>query len=466
MGTAAALLAPAVGAAVAPAATTPTTPAVTTPPPSPGWTSIPSQVVSKTSASRGTSLYGSTLLPDGTARVVWQDYGRTDAETASIPVMVGTLDAAGTLTSSVPLSRPVDPPLSFDRTGAAFALESDARRYSTQNLGWVTIKADGTVSKRHVLSPYKVALPPRFATNARGDAVVVWDEFFGKGTRIRAALRAAGGDFGKPITLGTLTDSCCSEAAEVEASVNATGRVVIAYGGNLDPKGYDGPRVVWAWTGTTRALRKTPRVVGRSQGNTDFSTAVDGKGRAYVGWGSQSAGEEVDGPRILRVASIGPSDAHFGAVRTVDSGIGTEKSDERSYEVPSIVAYPSGGALVSWQATGKAHGGPTVMRIAASGGFHKAQRLSASGYLGGMAIRKDGTAVATYAAGTPSVSYAVFAKRGAVAFGKPEVTGFRGFAGPDFDRKTGQVRLIDILSPDATVPDGAATLEQAVRTAP
>jgi hypothetical protein len=292
--------------------------------------------------------------------------------------------------------------------------------------------------------------------NPRGDALVVWNEGYGKyGTQVRVALRRAGGSFGKPVTLGTNTDECCAEVADVRAAINAQGRFVVAYAGDLDHVARPG-RQVFAWTGTIAGgVDRTPHPAGRSAGNVELTAAIDGKGRAYVGWGTQSAGEEIDGPHIMRVASIGPGASRFGAQRTVDPGHGKE---ERDSSPPGLVADPTGGAWVDW--IGSAPGEHAfAMRITAAGTYRKPQPLPGA-Y--GLAVRRDGLAVVTYdSPGPDETTMAAYSRPGGGPFGKPESTGMLA-GGIAFDPKTGGLHLIDIDDPEG----GTASLVQAVRRKP
>jgi hypothetical protein len=166
-------------------------------------------------------------------------------------------------------------------------------------------------------SQHFIAADPRLAVNSRGDAALMWRGQSGRGSRaldaLRAALRPAGGSFGRDVSLG-------------EAGIDQ--RVLV------DPRGH--VHAVWTRTLPPEHLRSEIRYAGADAGR-GFTPARtihrDGDGgpalarlpdgSLVVAWrsGEQGIGATRAGPVMVAVGSSGGA---FGPSRVL-SDVPTEQ---------------------------------------------------------------------------------------------------------------------------------------------
>src|SRR5204863_187400 len=63
-------------------------------------------------------------------------------------------------------------------------------------------------------------------------------------------------------------------------------------------------------------------VVGPHAGFARMASAVTGRGRVVVAWGTQDGGEQADRPWIVRAATLAPGARRFSKAQTLDPGQG------------------------------------------------------------------------------------------------------------------------------------------------
>ncbi|MDQ8045147.1 MAG: hypothetical protein AAGC46_01695 [Solirubrobacteraceae bacterium] len=338
----------------------------------------------------------------GTARVAAAQNGRALATWDVSPVKTGQTDRGAvavvtgggtTLANVVDLNWAVAAVPVVDATGRGVVLGGRSVYTQRTGLGWATVSKQGAVSARRVFTKADLALGQSVALagNARGDAVAAWIEYTGDGTAaVRAAIRPAGKAFRAPVTLFAKADS---DADGVAAAIDGTGRIGIAFGARLAGASSSGRRV-FVETGSVKAKALSkPIVAGPQEGNARIAASFAKGGRLDLAWGSQLAGEEADGPWVVRATSLGRSAHAIEDVQLLDDGV---KDVPRGG--PQIVPGPGSSSIVAWNAVDAK--GTHPVRIAVSnpfGQYGKPQTLTDEGALGGLVVRSDGTALATLA---------------------------------------------------------------------
>ena len=363
------------------------------------------------------------------------------------------------------------------------ASDPDARR--RQRVTWATVSAQGAVGRAHPLLTATLTDPPSLAVDARGDAVAAWSEYVAPKSRralwgsfrVRAAFRRAGHGFGRPMTLFVTQALDYEHNGAVTAAIGRDGRALVAFADARENPGRD-RRAVYAWRRGDRGRFGPTMKVGPQHGFADVAATVTDSGRAVVAWGTQDGGEEANMPWVVYAASLGPHASKFGALQTLDPG----GAVERPFGGVAPASAPAGRVTVAWSAV--RGGGPAgiafpVMTATsdATGRFGPAQTVAPSGAVGGVAVRRDGTAIVTWATarGIQQTTQAMAAIRaaGATAFGAPEAIADPDVAGPPavaFDPVTGRPTVAWPARPGGVDPSmgvgPTAILRVATRAAP
>jgi hypothetical protein len=377
----------------------------------------------------------------------------------------------------------------LDATGRGLVLRSrilssddNARR--RQRVTWASVSSRGVVGQAHRLLTATLTDPPSLAVDARGDAVAAWSEYtpprssreIWGGFLVRAAYKRAGHAFGTPVTLLVTQALDYEHNGAVTAAIGRDGRALVVFADARERPGRD-RRIVYAWRSSGSGRFGRTMRVGPHAGFAQVAATVTDRGRAIVVWGTQDGGEQADRPWIVRAAALAARSSKFGAVQTLDPGGGVE----RGFGGVAVAAAGDGRAAVAWTAVRGAGAGlsfPVITATSdAAGRFAPGQTLAPSGAVGGVAVRRDGAAIVTWAnvVGIQQTSQAMAAIRpaGARAFAAPEPIADPDVAGPPavaFDPVSGRPTAAWPARPNGVDPSmgvgRTAILRVATRAAP
>jgi hypothetical protein len=224
------------------------------------------------------------------------------------------------------------------------------------------------------------ALPVVASANARGDFIVAFDDQ----SRLMAAMKPVGGAFEPAVAVDE-----AGTASSIDAAVDRQGHPVIAWsrGEGASATLY----TLYATSGTDLehllpATKLTPAVESMPWP----SLAVDGQGRAIVGWGERAAGA-VNG--TVRAAT-GSSTGGWNEPFTLDEGVRSS---------PALGVSPAGDVVAAWttfvasDANGSGSIGPVRVRSGRiDDGFGPSTDYSKSPLPPSVAVGADGTAIVTY----------------------------------------------------------------------
>ncbi len=231
------------------------------------------------------------------------------------------------------------------------------------------------------------------AANPRGDVIAVWVEHLSGRDHLMAAVRRAGGAFGRPAVLAG-TGYVSSPAVAVAAN----GDLLVSYQRSTSRRGGPVLRRVEARVRRAGHSWGAPQPLGASSGFSDISAAAAADGRMVVAWGTQDIGEEANSPWIVRAAVRDGGPHVFHSARQLESSEGIERPAGRV-----AAAIGGGGAVtVAWSGiTGASfpHLYPARAAIAAAGDFRfgGAQTLAPSAAVGDVATDAAGTAYVVWA---------------------------------------------------------------------
>lgn len=357
--------------------------------------------------------------------------------------VVATFGADGVRGQSLDVEPGLDPgSLSVDAAGRGLLVGA---RPELRGIVAQSVDATGRPGAVQVVRRATVFTYPVLATNDAGDAVLAWTEPFGKaGVRVRVATRKAGARFGASKSLGAIRESADLTPGSLAVAISARGRIAVAYSGQLDRVNVSAERVV-AWSGALGGRFSAPAVVGSQRGTADLAAAIDGKGRTFVAWSTQSAGEAVHSGLIFRAASRARDARAFQPTQTLDPG-GVR---HRLSEVPVLMGEPRGGATVMWTSHRTAAPVARVAHASAAGRFAASQGLPSSTRAGRLLL--DGDALAA-SFETPAGIGVVRRPTPTAAFELVEPTGLP--AGPHrlLDAADGGLRVAEIVDGDNGAP--------------
>jgi hypothetical protein len=293
---------------------------------------------------------------------------------------------------------------SYGRSGGPLEVSVEAyRRFTTQ-----ADKFSGTI-----------------AANARGDVIAAWVEPLSGRDHLVAAVRRAGGAFGRPAVIGgTGTFSAVSVA------VSPQGDLLVAYQRSTRSSARS-PVVRRVEARVRRAGHNwgAPQRLGASSGFSAIATAAAEGGRMVVAWGTQDIGEEANTPWIVRAAvrASGPHAFHSAQELERSEGI-----DRPAGTVAAAMA-PDGTATVAWSGIAGAsfpHLYPARVASATPGAarFGAVQTLAPNAAVSDVAVDAPGTALVIAqtlpTAGDNQTTDQVFASlrpAGAPTFAAPEL---------------------------------------------
>jgi hypothetical protein len=275
-------------------------------------------------------------------------------------------------------------------------------------------------------------VPVAAAADDRGDVAVAWVESPSLETaRVRLAIRRPNGRFGAPSTIrvGYAIDA-------ITVAWGSGGDLVVAFNRRLigRERRQAGSRgVLEARVRRAGASLGSVQRIGPSRGRDRLSAAVAPNGRMVIAWGTNDPGEEVNEPYEVRAAVRPAGPRRFRAAQLLDDGSAASTPGGTFGRVVARMA-ADGRATVAYTAR-RLEGGRFVhpVRVAgtdAAARFTASQLLAPEGALGDLAVRADGTAVATWTAppaeaefDNPSVGdvQATVRPAGADAFGPTEV---------------------------------------------
>ena len=261
------------------------------------------------------------------------------------------------------------------------------------------------------------------AANARGDVIAAWVEHLSGRDHLVAAVRRAGGVFGRPAVIGgTGTFSAVSVA------LSPQGDLLVAYQRSTRSSTRS-PIVRRVEARVRRAGHSwgAPQRLGASSGFSVIDTAAAEGGRMVVAWGTQDGGEEAGTPWIVRAAVRAGGPHAFHSATQLERSQGIERP---AGEVAAAMA-PDGTATVAWSGIVGASFPriyPARVATATPGAarFGTPQTLSPSAAVGDVAVDASGTALVVAATlpvpGDNQTTEQVFAglrPAGAAAFGIP-----------------------------------------------
>jgi hypothetical protein len=192
------------------------------------------------------------------------------------------------------------------------------------------------------------------AVSPRGDAVVAWasSRFSARRQRLRgrmqvfAALRPAGGTFGRPSPLTPLRRSSFVPEAKVSAAMDASGTATVAWAQPIpDRRDIPSRSTVEVAAAPPGGSFGPPQVLARPVQHTTrvaLSVAADGRGLLAH-----------DGQGTIRVYERAARGSAFARVRRLSS-----RRDD--WQRPEVALAPDGSALVSWRG-GEAGGSEAVL---------------------------------------------------------------------------------------------------------
>jgi hypothetical protein len=356
--------------------------------------------------SRGfTRLFGQQ--PGGTfagrARIVLAappaPYGQTRLVLLRTPLTAGNLTVGDLEHPQTSLG------YSYGRTGGPLEVEVDAYHR-------LTTRAD----------PGSAAI----AANGRGDVIAVWVEHLGDRDHLVAAVRRAGGAFGRPAVLaGT------GHVSSPAVAVAADGDLLVSFQRSISRRGRGPERRVEARVRRAGHSWGAPQRLGASSGFSDIAAAAAPDGRMVVAWGTQDIGEEANSPWLVRAAVRDGGPHVFHSARELESSQGIDRPAGR---VAAAIA-PDGAATVAWSGIagqGFPYAYPAQAATAPAGDFRfgGAQTLAPSAAVGDVATDAAGTTYVVWAtlpeAGNNQTTDEVYASvrpAGAASFAALEAVG-------------------------------------------
>jgi hypothetical protein len=393
----------------------------------------------------GTGLLGWLVRTGGEPGAVG---GRLVSHNDGYAGRIASLGAYGVLGSVRALPDSVGAGPALDATGRGLILrtlalstdENGRRRY---RMTWSNVSRNGTVGRAHRLVTATMTDPPALAVGADGSAVAAWNEYRPPASqrelwgrfRIRAAWRPRGGSLGRPVTLLDTQALDYEHNGAVTAAIGGNGRAAVVFADARERPGRD-RRAVVAWTRDARHGFGPTLVVGPHAGFARMAAAVTDRGRVIVAWGTQDGGEEANKPWVVRAATLAARARSFSHAQTLDPGHGI------SYAVGAVVlaVAADGRATAAW--SGVRRSAPTDLTFPvmsatsdATGRFAPATEIAPDGVVGGLAVRADGAAIATWIRTLsvgPTTGQATAAVRpgGATTFGAAEAIADPDVASP------------------------------------
>ena len=262
------------------------------------------------------------------------------------------------------------------------------------------------------------------AANARGDVIAAWVEHLRGRDHLVAAVRGAGGAFGRPAVIGG-----SGYFSAVSVAVSPQGDRLVAY--QRSTRSARGAVVRRVEARVRRAGHSwgVPQRLGASSGFSAIDTAAAEGGRMVVAWGTQDGGEEAGTPWIVRAALRGRGVGAFRSAQELERSQGVARP---AGEVAAALA-PDGTATVAWSSivgTAFPHVYPArvATATAGTGSFGAVQTLAPSAAVGDVTTDAQGNALVVAATlptpGDNQTSDQVFASlrpAGAAAFAAPEL---------------------------------------------
>lgn len=337
-------------------------------------------------------------------------------------------------------------PLSLGRSAVARerSIGKERRRLSLD-----TVLPDGTVRSGRGLSDAAGFFVHDVATGPRGALAVGWTECATRDAcdrldqRLYVAVRRSDGWRRQAFT-----------PAPGEGHEDSEMRLRFGRGGEL-LAAWTTDRVIFARTFRAGRWGRSQRL-GPHRGFAALRVDAAAAGHFAVAWGSQDQGEEANDPFVVRAVIRRPAERRFGSVQLLDRG----SARARPMGGLDLALDGDGRALVGWtQRTIPDHvedpaasPAPNPVRLAAAGPdgrFGPARQLDPNAGLEDIAFAADGRALVTWSRSDqyPSTGLGVFAvvrPAGAAAFGPVETVSAAGAGDVDagFDHRTGRPILL------------------------
>lgn len=270
----------------------------------PGFVSEPTTLTTHQSAGQ----YAVVSAPDGTAHATWVE------ETGSnFLLMSSSRPRGGTWTAPLQVdtgssTQDAEPSLAVDGQGRVVAAWRDFLPGRTGSVIRTASLAGGSWSPSQDLSPATThAFMPAVATDARGDAAIVWTEDVGVQRIVRAAYRAAGG------TWASSDVTTVPGGAAATVAVDRDGRAVALWTqtGRVHTADRDPANGTWS----------APRLLSAGNG-IELEMVADAQGELTAAW---SNGSTIETSTRAPGASWGPTEtlgSTTGLAWQLDLGIG------------------------------------------------------------------------------------------------------------------------------------------------
>jgi hypothetical protein len=273
-----------------------------------------------------------TVDARGDAVAVWE--GRSGVEAAIKPV--GGRWLAPQTVGTPRGDEPQGPQVASDASGDAIVVAPvQAHGQASTGIEGAVRPAGGMFSPPQAISRQREkALDPSIAMNARGDAIVAWDEQVPTGCVLRAAFRSAGGAWGAPRTVPDGHEFCRGHHT---VAIDKRGDAIVAW---VAMRG-SAFLVRTAWRDIDGRWSAQP-VIGRASAIAEPMepprVGMDARGDAMVVW--------VDPARVL-----GGRRTMWARFRRVGRGWGAaERIADVTYESSSSFAMDArGDAVVVWE---------------------------------------------------------------------------------------------------------------------
>jgi hypothetical protein len=272
-----------------------------------------------------------TVDARGDAIAAWE--GRLGVEAAIKPV--GGSWLAPQTVGTPRGDEPQEPQVASDASGDAIVV-APVQEHGQESTGIeVALRpAGGTFSPPQSISRHReLALDPRIAMNARGDAIVVWDvQVHHTACLLRAAFRSAGGGWGAPSTVPNGHEYC---RGTHDVAIDERGDALVAWAAMRGSTSL----VETAWRGANgrwSAQPVTKRASPVAEPPWPQGVGMDARGDAIVVWVDPTG---VGGRRTI-----------WARIRPVGRGWGTEEQIAAvPYESsPSFAMGARGDAVVVW----------------------------------------------------------------------------------------------------------------------
>jgi hypothetical protein len=299
---------------------------------------------------------------NGNAIAVWSQY-----DGARWRVVVRQISATGALgpvkTLSAAAQKPVYPQIAGDGDGGAIVVWSQFNGVTTRVKAG-RISADGRVGAVKTLSGRRKTARPRVASVGKGNAIAVWSQGGPGASRIMARKIRSSGAVGRVKTLSGKR----KKSNDPEIASDARGGAIVVWAQRARSHSH-----ITSISGLIKARKISAKgrlgsektLSRRRHGSGGAQIASDARGNAVVAWLQLDADGRHGRIKARQISAKGA----VGHVQTVTTA---------NPDGPQIASDAHGDTTVVWSARGD-HGGAQARQISAAGALGPVQTLSPSG---------------------------------------------------------------------------------------